>query len=69
MKRYKIIKTQEEFEPCNELWEEIETNNIETYMNDFAEDLNDTATYDIDDMTVSDKWGNEFKFIKMVELC
>ena len=68
MEKYKIIKTHEEFEPCDELWEEIETNDIEQSMNDFAEDLNETATYDIDDMTVSDKWGNEFKFIKMVEL-
>lgn len=68
MKKYKIIKTQEEFRPCNKLWEEIETNDIEQSMNDFAEDLNETATYDIDDMTVSDKWGNEFKFIKVVEV-
>ena len=65
-KVYQVWQTVREFEECNELFETVRTANLEQSMNDFCEDWNDTAVYDIDDMTVTDDYGNEFKFVEVV---
>lgn len=69
MKTYRIIKTMEDFIPLTEedveIWDEISTNDIETAMNDFCEEMGESYMYYIEEMTCSDDYGSEFKFVEV----
>lgn len=68
---YQIIQTKENFEDIpeeeQEVYDERYTNDIEDAMNDFCEEMGESYMYDIDTMTCSDDWGNEYKFVKKGE--
>ena len=61
--KYKITQVREEgFVKCKRPFGEVETDNLETEMNSFAEWLGETATYSAKDNTVEDDFGNKFVF-------
>ena len=65
--KYEIWQVSEEgFIPCNQKWNDIETDNLERDMNSFAEWLGETAVYSMEDNTVADDYGNKFEFRRVL---
>ena len=65
--KYEIWQVSEEgFIPCNQKWNDIETDYLERDMNSFAEWLGETAMYSMEDNTVADDYGNKFVFRRVL---
>ena len=65
MEKYIIYKIKEEFSPCKQIYDTIYTDDIEESLNEFCENMGEDYLYTTNTLLCYNKFGNEFKFVKV----